>query len=44
MVSVLLMVTGAGSLKSLVADSYGMDQRLHFGSRKRASSCRYEFA
>ena len=23
-----------GSLKSLVADSYGMDQYLHFGSRK----------
>ena len=30
---------GQGSLKSLVADSYGMDQHLHFGSRKRASSC-----
>ena len=42
--SVLLMVTGAGTLKSLVADSYGMDQHLHFGSRKRASSCRHEFA
>ena len=24
-----------GSLKSLVADSFGMDQQLHFGSRKR---------
>ena len=24
-----------GSLKSLVADSFGMDQHLHFGSRKR---------
>ena len=35
---------GQGSLKSLVADSYGMDQHLHFGSRKRASSCRYQFA
>ena len=33
-----------GSLKSLAADSYGMDQHLHFRSRKRASSCRYEFA
>ena len=33
-----------GSLKSLVADSYGMDQHLHFGSRKRASFGRHEFA
>ena len=35
---------GQGSLKSLVADSCGMDQHVHFGSRKRASSCRYDFA
>ena len=35
---------GRGSLKSLVADSYGMDQHSHFGSRKRASSSRHEFA
>ena len=35
---------GRASLKSLVADSYRMDQHLHFGSRKRASSCRHELA
>ena len=37
---VLLMVTGAG----LSQESFGMDQHLHFGSTKRASSCRDEFA
>ena len=35
---------GQGCLKSLVADSLGMDQHLHFGSRKRTRSCWYEFA
>ena len=27
-----------------LSHSYGMDQHLHFGNRKRASSCRDEFA
>ena len=35
---------GQGSLKSLIADSLGMDQHLHFESRKRTRSCWYEFA
>ena len=33
-----------GSLKSMVADSLGMDQHLHFGSRKRTRSFLFEFA
>ena len=35
---------GRALVKSLVADSIGMDQHLHCGSRKRARSCLYELA
>ena len=41
---VLPMVTEQGYFKSLIADSLGMDQHLHFGCGKRARSCRYELS